>query len=92
MTNNNNNKFYNYKIIKFLNFFLNFTNQFLFKYLQLLQLHDIPFHFLISFLKTTKFSDVLMCEGRLFHIDGPKTFKLFVPKVLWFTLNVFRFK
>ena len=40
-------------------------------WLQIIQLDDAPFHFLIKVLKVLRFSAVLILKGRPFQILGP---------------------
>ena len=59
--------------------------------MQTVQLHELPFQFLIKLLHWIGFSDVLIWKGRLFQTFGPYTFKVFSPKVTWFHSGVSRF-
>ena len=58
--------------------------------MQTVQLHELPFQFLVKLLHWIGFSDVLIWKGRLFQ-TGPYTFKVFPPKVTWFHSGVSRF-
>ena len=59
--------------------------------MQTVQLHELPFQFLIKLLDWIRFSDVLIWRGRLFQTFSPCTFKLSTPKVTWFHSGVSRF-
>ena len=61
-----------------------------YKYLQTLHIHFFPFQFLIAFLYSSRCSQFLMCPGSEFQILEPSEVKLFVPKVVWFGLGVFK--
>ena len=56
-----------------------------------LQLQEEPFHFLIRFLNTFKFSADFIWYGKLLQIFGPKLSKLLVQKVTCFFLEIFKF-
>ena len=46
---------------------------------QILHLHDAPSQLFIKSLKISKFSAVLICNGKEFQIFGAKFLRLFVP-------------
>ena len=59
--------------------------------MQTVQLHELPFQFLIKLLNWIRFADVLIWKGRLFQTFGPYTYKPFAPKVTCFHSGVSRF-
>ena len=48
-----------------------------------LQLHLVPFQYLIITLNESRFSKDFICSGELFQTFNPKTPKLLVTKVTW---------
>ena len=50
--------------------------------MQTLHIHFSPY--------SSRFSQLLMCPGSEFQIIEPSGVKLFVPKVVWFGLGVFK--
>ena len=48
-----------------------------------LQLHLVPFQYLIITLNESRFSKDFICSGELFQTFNPKTPKLLVTKVAW---------
>ena len=59
--------------------------------MQMMQLHETPFHFFIKFLKALRFSAVLILTGRVFQIFVPWNLRLLASNVTWFLQGIFKF-